>query len=523
VFATRAVKILQEHDPLTIANGHCETSQHFNRIGLHVGQTCAKHCCMDDILNNESIQNLLSLSQGFASNIDWGRVIKNVLGLNFNSMCTLTEPEWSTCPRNPMGEGKAMAKIINILEDTCTKLKVCFNLTLYAGNCGPRGHGIDKTFFPFLNDTVPCCHKDDQGGVDNYHLVNNTVECQAWEIEQQRGIMTNAIKGIADYQEKRYQEFESLYDCQIDRPPMNAHQHALADERMSFVNLTIEDVEQSLTNKHRRTKSCVDWFREAAKSTGVYKPDTLIHKLDMPPDCNRWVSRYKSETKRKFELESFHELTVHHVLSVMGDHSVELQCKKLDCTTTELMQIVLETGAENLDCSVEDILRVAGQLGGTANTDKQNTARAINIEGAGSRGGSANTDKQNSARIINLEKANKTKKSLVKGIDFSKTGVGQLPSGNFVSCATPSKQTYICFDSKLLLYTQGLKFRYQDHERWIGTFATKEKAALANEAARKYLNRTRNDKLTGREIETNVTQAIAVAQEAVEDEESDSD
>ena len=68
-----------------------------------------------------------------------------------------------------------------------------------------------------------------------------------------------------------------------------------------------------------------------------------------------------------------------------------------------------------------------------------------------------------------------------------------------------------------------MRFRYQDSEKWIGTFATKEKAALANEAARKYLDRTRNDKLTVREIETNTTQAIAVAQEAVEDEKSDSD
>ena len=458
VFATKAVKILQEYDPLTIAEGHCETSQHFNRIGLHVGQTCAEHCCMDDILNNESIQNLLLFSQGFASNIDWGRVIKNVLGFNFNSMCTLTEPEWSTCPRNPMGEGKAMAKIINILEDTCTKLKVCFNLTLYAGNCGPRNYGIDKSFFPFLNDTVPCCHKEDQGGVDNYHLVNNTIECLAWGNEQQMSIMTNAIKGITDYQEKRYQHFESLYDCQIDRPPMNAHQYALADERMSFVNLTIEDVGRSLTDKQRRTKSCVDWFRTASSSTGVYNADTLIHKLILPPDCKRWVSRYKSETERKFGLESFHEMTVYHVLSVMGDHSVELQCKKLNCTTKELMEMVLETGAKNLGCTVEDIRRVAGENSVKAQCKKNNCTTKDLMKKA------LETGAANSGRTVEdinrlggengTTKGMKYTKQSLLDVDFSQVGVQQLRSGNWVSKCYDlfCNQIKVEYDTNLLYF-----------------------------------------------------------------------
>ena len=68
-----------------------------------------------------------------------------------------------------------------------------------------------------------------------------------------------------------------------------------------------------------------------------------------------------------------------------------------------------------------------------------------------------------------------------------------------------------------MFYLQSVRFNYHDLRRHFGTYATQDEAAKVNEAARKYLDRTRNDKLTVREIETNVNQAMAKAQEALEE------
>ena len=84
--------------------------------------------------------------------------------------------------------------------------------------------------------------------------------------------------------------------------------------------------------------------------------------------------------------------------------------------------------------------------------------------------------------------------------DFRNTGVTQLNSGNW--------QVY---------------FRYHNMRRSYGTYETQDEAALANEAARRSLERTRNGVLTPEEIEANITLALRAAQEAVYGEESDSD
>ena len=66
-------------------------------------------------------------------------------------------------------------------------------------------------------------------------------------------------------------------------------------------------------------------------------------------------------------------------------------------------------------------------------------------------------------------------------------------------------------------------FRYRNIRRSYGTYETQDEAALANEAARRSLEPTRNDVLTPEEIEANTTFALRAAQEAVYGEESDSD
>ena len=467
------VDIVQRLDAVTLAEGHCETSPDRDRISLAAGQKCAQGCCESNISKNVSVQNMKVLSNGFASNIVWGSVVENVPVANVNGRCTLetgTGIGYSACPPNPMEEGKANAKIVNILDDAFHELGVCFNVVLFAGDCG-----IKTTFLPFLNDSVSCCHKEDQGGVRSSHFINATVSCTAWTDEEQMINHTGAVEGITNHQEKCYQEFENSMGCKITRPPMNALQCGLADPTQIFISHSLEDVKASIKNYSYDSDKLVTFCVNHR-----YSHTKPVLTDDRLPE---WLKLYVQKNSKKLP----NNATIFDILSLLGSNSVKAQCKKKKCTTKELMKMVLEKGAENLGCSVEDICRAGGE------------------------------------NRLHPYFTNREKPSLVKGIDFSKTGVNQARSGNWVSCATPSKQTYICFDSKLLLYTQTVRFMYQDSFRWIGTFVTKEKAALANEAARKYLDRTRNDKLTVREIETNITQAIAAAQEAVEDEESDSD
>ena len=509
------VGIVQRLDAVTLAEGHCETSPDRNRISLAAGQKCAQGCCESNISKNVSVQNMKVLSEGFASNIVWGSVVKNVPVGNVNGRCTLETGTgvYSACPPNPLGEGKANAEIVNILDDAFRELGVCFNVVLFAGNCG-----VDTTFLPFLNDSVSCCHKEDQGGVRSSHFINATVSCAAWTDEEQMINHTGAVEGITNHQEKCYQEFENSMGCKITRPPMNALECGLADPTQTYISRSLEDVKASIKNYSYDSEKLVEFCICHRQS----HTDPILTDDSLP----EWLKIYVQKNSDKLPDNA----TIENVLSLLGSNSVKARCKKNNCTTIELMKNALETGAANSDRTVKDINQLGGSRGGSANTNKQNTARAINLEGAGSRGGSANTDKQNTARAINLEKAreilgsrNKTRKSLVKDIDFSKKGVGQTAGKLY----NPFKTNFYTFHSKVLLVLSAemnwqVRFSYHGTQRSYGTFATKEKAALANEAARKYLNRTRNDKLTVREIKTNVTRAIAVAQKAAEDEESDS-
>ena len=78
--------------------------------------------------------------------------------------------------------------------------------------------------------------------------------------------------------------------------------------------------------------------------------------------------------------------------------------------------------------------------------------------------------------------------------DFTKTGVKQISSGNF-----------------------SISFKYHGIDKGYGTFDTQEKAALANEVARRSLEPTRNDKLSTAEIEANTNKAKKAALDAVEE------
>jgi hypothetical protein len=78
------------------------------------------------------------------------------------------------------------------------------------------------------------------------------------------------------------------------------------------------------------------------------------------------------------------------------------------------------------------------------------------------------------------------------GFDFRNTGVRQAPSGNW-----------------------SVQIKYYGSQRSIGTFDTQDEAALANEAARRILEPTRNAELSTEQIEANVTLAKEAAQMAV--------
>ena len=58
-------------------------------------------------------------------------------------------------------------------------------------------------------------------------------------------------------------------------------------------------------------------------------------------------------------------------------------------------------------------------------------------------------------------------------------------------------------------------FMYHGKERSYGTYETQDEAALANEAARRSLERTRNIKLSADEIKANIALAKKAAQEEV--------
>lgn len=78
--------------------------------------------------------------------------------------------------------------------------------------------------------------------------------------------------------------------------------------------------------------------------------------------------------------------------------------------------------------------------------------------------------------------------------DFTKTGVKQISSGSF-----------------------SIRFSYHGIDKGYGNFDTREKAALANEVARRSLEPTRNDKLSTAEIEANTNKAKKAALDAVEE------
>lgn len=67
----------------------------------------------------------------------------------------------------------------------------------------------------------------------------------------------------------------------------------------------------------------------------------------------------------------------------------------------------------------------------------------------------------------------------------------------------------------LRFVSQEVGFRYKGIRRNIGTFATQEQAALANEVGRKILETAKDLQLTVEEIDQNIQNARDAAQEAV--------
>ena len=412
VFATLMVDIVQRHDAVTLAEGHCETSPDRNRISLAAGQKCAQGCCESNISKNVSVQNMKVLSNGFASNIVWGSVVENVPVANVNAYCTLeTGIGYSACPPNPMEEGKANAKIVNILDDAFRELGVCFNVVLFTGDCG-----IKTTLLPFLNASVSCCHKEEQGGVRSSHFINANVSCAAWTDEEQMINHTGAVEGITNHQEKCYQEFENSMGCKITRPPMNALECGLADPKQIFISHSLEDVKASIKNNSYDSEKLVAFcVRHRHSHTDP------IHTDDSLPE---WLKIYVQKNSDKLPDNA----TIVDILSLLGSNSVKAQCEKNNCTATELTRKMRETAAANLGCTVEDISRSGGLIGGLADTDKQKAARSINLE-----------------KAREIGRRNKTRQSLVKDIDFNTLGVrnrsisdhkyekGDLRAGRWVS------------------------------------------------------------------------------------------
>lgn len=66
-----------------------------------------------------------------------------------------------------------------------------------------------------------------------------------------------------------------------------------------------------------------------------------------------------------------------------------------------------------------------------------------------------------------------------------------------------------------LIFLQEVGFRYKGTRRNIGTFATQEQAALANEVGRKILDTAKDLQLTVEEVDQNIHEAREAAQEAV--------
>ena len=107
-------------------------------------------------------------------------------------------------------------------------------------------------------------------------------------------------------------------------------------------------------------------------------------------------------------------------------------------------------------------------------------------------------------------------------IDFRTVGVRQTRSGNWVSyysCRIPFTIALPSFKIQVLTLSQFLVqevgFRYKGTRRNIGTFATQEQAALANEVGRKILETAKGLQSTVEEMDQNIQKARDAAQVVV--------
>ena len=369
----RLSKRLFPGDVVPIGVMHCDKSDYSGGISIQSGGYAKKGTSAGCIESCCTVRNMNAISAAFPSVVNCG-VVNGMFCINASASCSLLGKDHQHCPYTTEEMGAGTVGILNSFRETCDRRDICVVLIPFGGS---RTGVMDNV----VNRLRPAARKNISRVTT--HAQNLSHPIKDMPPVSQKGIVDRTLRSVQESvrnQVAEYNETHKAKGLSVTLPVTELVELAYSSNVLPFASPDIDTLLKSLDfqklDRDQRTTARIAWLREAAKSTGKYVPSTLVYSVpNMPPDMERWLLEARAEIVKKFSLDSHKKITVQQVLSVCGDRSIAVQCKKNKCTPKQLTQKALETGAARLGLTVTDLRK----LGGSANTEKQNISRNINF------------------------------------------------------------------------------------------------------------------------------------------------
>ena len=359
VGAVRVSELLRAGEPLTSVLCHCDLSDGRHGVSIQAGGNCRKGAPYGCIQRCRTIKNVSGVSGGFPSVLHLG-VIDGAFCLNGNSSCATTADGYHPCQETTAEEGDVAVELLNDLDQTCERRDIChIKVPMCGSKTGVMEHVMERLRPEVKKNTSPI----------TTHPVNWSNKIDGMDAIVQRMVcyrVFRSLDGSINAQIDEYNTAKKDDGYSIAYPEESIMVLGLANEDLHYISEDDDTMFKSIDNqkktRKKRIRNRVDYFRAAGKRTGKYDPDTLLSSLtNMPPEYQEWVLANTKEMMDMHRLTDHNQLTVYHVLSVSGVHSVESQCKKERCSPTELMEMVTKMGAESLGTSVSELKAKGGK------------------------------------------------------------------------------------------------------------------------------------------------------------------
>ena len=350
--------LLRAGDPLVLLLTHCDLSGDRKGVTIQAGGNCKKGSPEGCIQRCCSVKNVCALSPGFPSVLHLG-VVDEAYCVNGSSSCSTRAKGYHPCQKTTEEEGGVTADILDDFAETCKRRNICFIPVPFCGSMTGVMENVMKRLHPDVRENTSTI---------TTHPQNISHQITDWDPQWQNAMVLRVLRSLRDSTNAivgKYNADNKDAGFFVTCPGKDIVQWTLEDDTLCFASEDDDTLflalENQMQTRKERIANRVNYFRAAGMHLGKYVPSTPLHSLNMPPPIQEWVV---DNTKKMMDIHGLtdpNQLTVHHILSLCGRHSVESQCKALECTPTELMEMVTKMGAESLGISVSELKEKAGE------------------------------------------------------------------------------------------------------------------------------------------------------------------